>query len=973
MSAFQQQYKSKPIKFIDARGGRNIRAVEYEESRKKQRADVINGKRNIPNGSANVSQQEEPQSTASMRETRLLRLLSWKAERDMNKKMTMLKKKRPFLTGIVHHRIYSPISHNDKATGTSMQHQKVRKPIMPATPPKRITRATEKRLLSKACTQGSTIITKTLNSTGSKEQKNRKKQQSIAPNNHKFKPPAGLHCVQLFGRVDPHSTSPLRLSEIVPTSRRRGASRKGESIGLCSGHFNTTSHDASLVDKETDIDNAEESSESLRLKLSSDEDEQPNSFRNSSKNGSPIARSNNKAEAENEVIDNNSVVEEALLSPSNNTTITPSPTEPAFFSPYIVSSRGKRNARKEQQLRRGFSIGPSPGSDIPTKDTVMKNLNISIEDEERTAQYFQFLLNREIKRLNELCEEWAAMKDEPTITEDAQYLIHQAIGQTKLLICKKFERFRGLVTDCETGKGEMLVTCKDLQGFWDMMYMQIRDCDTRFEKLEKLRTQGWKEDEPPVSKSIGKKKATMRKKKVVSTKPSSLRAFLREKKKKLSQKTEDKDDAGELNVTNHGTLNNTSDKTENSPSGKYRTRSTSGSVGLDKRRFTPSNTGQLKSNLLVKVQLSDRERMRSPLTVIKVSQMCKTPDVQLDNSISYINSDQTPIKSILKPSKTLTKENSSMKSTYTVNFNDNVCLNEVPVDEEVQTKLDLATALARIDSFDLDSIDQEVPINSAKQLNFDDSSSEEAEGDHDAKEYSGLRNSVGDNTSQSTSYRSRFPRQDALDESNETTDKISLVNITPFVLVTKIKGNAELDALKLESGKYTSIKEERTYLHNESVRVLRNRSIIQTNDEPIDKISLKKVAKKLKEPEQKENKTPSKAKRKSSLKVRSKDNENRKSELESAMDNMDLNGNSDNRRYTRRSVKFSEKECNGSIENKQVLPMTPHVRASSSRLQSIEKKRRSKISEDLISWDTPEKLPARIRRSQNRRASSSLI
>ena len=968
MSAFQQQYKSKPTKFIDWRGGRNIRAVEHEESRKKQRADVINGNRNISNGSANIVQQEEPQQPISNKETRRLRLQSWKAERDLRKKMNLLKKKRPFLTGIVHHKLYSPIPHNDNAAGTSKQQQKARTPVVPAPPPKRITRATEKRLLNKV----SRIVTKSSNLTGSKEQKNRKKQQSIAPSNHKFKPPAGLHCMQLFGRVDPQSMSPLRLSEIISTSRTRGASRKGESIGL---------YEAPLTKKEMDIDNAEESSESIRLKLSSDEDEQPTSSRNSSKNASTIARSSSKAEAENEVIDNNSPVE--LPSISNNTTTTPSPTEPtepAFFSPYIVSSRGKSNARKEQQLRRGFSIGPSPGSDIPTKDTVMKSLNISIEDEERTAQYFQFLLNREIKRLNELCEEWAVIKEEPTITEDAQYLIHQAIGQTNLLICKKFERFRRLVTDCETGKGEMLVTCKDLQGFWDMMYMEIKDCDTRFEKLEKLRTQGWKEDEPPVSKPIAKKKVTVRKKKVVSTKPSSLRAFLREKKK-MSQETKDEDDTGGLNVINDGTLSSNSDKIENSPSVKYRTRSTSGSIGLDNKRFSPSNSGRLKSNLLLKVQLSDRERMRSPLTVIKVSQMCKTPDIQLDNSIYYINSDQTPMKSILKPSKNVAEENSSKKSTYTVNFDDHVSLNEVPVDEEVQTKLDLASALARIDSFDLDSNDEEVPFNSAKQLNFDDSSSEEDENDHDAKEHSGLKNSVGDSTSQSTLHRRRLRRQDAFNESNNTTDNISPVNTTPSVPVTKIKDNAELDALKHELGKYSPINEEEeeaTDLHNESVRVLRNRSIIQTNDKPVNKRrSLRKVSMKVLESEQKENKTPSKtrskAKRKSSLNVKSKDNENKKSELESAMDNMDLNENSDKRRHSRRSVKFSEKECSGCIESKQVLPMTPHATASSRRLQSTEKKRKNKLSEDLISWETPEKLPARVRRSQNRRVSSSLI
>ena len=953
MSAFHQQYKAKPIKFIDTRGSRNIRAVEYEESRKKQRADVINGIRNIPNGSGNITEQEEPEPTASKPEARLLRLLSWKAERDMRKKMNLLKKKRPFLTGIVHHRLYSPISHNDNATGTGMQHQKVQKSVVPATPPKRITRATEKRLLRKACTRGGAIVTESLNPAGSKERKNQKEQQSIAPNNYKFEPPAGLHHSQLFGRVHPQSMSPLGLSEIVSTSKTRGASRKGESIGLCREQFNTIKYDASLVNKETDIDNAEESSESVTLKLSFDEDERPDWFRNSGKNGSTIATSDIKAEAENEVIDNNSPVEEALPSPSNNATTTPSPTEPTE-----PTSQGKSNAREEQQLRCGFRIGPPPGSEIPTKGTVTKHLNTSIEDEERTAQYFQLLLYREIKRLSELCVEWSVIKDEPTITEDAQYLIRQAIGQTNLLICEKFERFRGLASDCETGKGEMLVTCKDLQGFWDMMYMEIKDCDTRFEKLEKLCTQGWEEEEePPVSEPIGKKKATTRKKKAASTKPSSFRGFLRE--------TKDED-----------VIISGFDKIENSPSAKYGTRSTSGSVDLDNKRFTPPNSGRLKSNFLLKVQLSDRERTRSPLTVIKVSQMRKTLDIPLDNSISYVNSDQTPMKSILKPSKTLTKENSSTKSTCTVNFDDHACLNEVLVDKEVRRKVDSAAALARIDSFVLDSSDEEVPINSAKELIFDVSSSEEAEADQDAKEQSGLKNSVDCSASRSTSRRSGLRGQDAVDESNERTDQISPSNTTTSVPVTKVKDNTEMNLLKHEvEKKYTSIKEgEGTDLHNESVRVLRNRSIIQTNEKPVDKRrSLRKVSMTVKESEQKENKTPWKARRKSCLRVRSKDNENRRSELESAMDNMDMNENSDKRRCSRRSVKFSEEERSGCIENKQVLPMTPCVRASSSISQSTEKKRRSKISVDLISWETPEKLPARVRRSQNKRASSSLI
>lgn len=60
------------------------------------------------------------------------------------------------------------------------------------------------------------------------------------------------------------------------------------------------------------------------------------------------------------------------------------------------------------------------------------------------------------------------------------YEMNQAVGQTNLLISKKFERFHRLVEDCEIEKGEkLMITCRDLQGFWDMAYMEVRDCDSR--------------------------------------------------------------------------------------------------------------------------------------------------------------------------------------------------------------------------------------------------------------------------------------------------------------------------------------------------------------------------------------------------------------------------------------------------------------------------------------------------------------
>lgn len=63
-----------------------------------------------------------------------------------------------------------------------------------------------------------------------------------------------------------------------------------------------------------------------------------------------------------------------------------SPNRPlAYFSPYVVSSRGKSSSRKEAQKRR-FSQPITNPEELPTKETIMQKLNISIEEEERTAQ-----------------------------------------------------------------------------------------------------------------------------------------------------------------------------------------------------------------------------------------------------------------------------------------------------------------------------------------------------------------------------------------------------------------------------------------------------------------------------------------------------------------------------------------------------------------------------------------------------------
>ena len=52
--------------------------------------------------------------------------------------------------------------------------------------------------------------------------------------------------------------------------------------------------------------------------------------------------------------------------------------------------------------------------------------------------------------------------------------IRTVIGQAQLLIRQRFHQFEGLVDNCEFGTGEKETKCTDLQGFWDMIFYQVK-------------------------------------------------------------------------------------------------------------------------------------------------------------------------------------------------------------------------------------------------------------------------------------------------------------------------------------------------------------------------------------------------------------------------------------------------------------------------------------------------------------------
>ncbi|KOC58846.1 hypothetical protein WH47_01708, partial [Habropoda laboriosa] len=151
------------------------------------RAATFNKNRVISNSAESVSQNKV--------EDRMTKFLKWKVERERRRMLEQLKKKPPFVVGVVHHKLCSPISKDNSAdsimTCEKTRNQATHTPSAPSK--KRITRATEQRSMNKTLTKKITKDSLRNLSVTNKEEKCQKMDvQAYTPANCKFKTPAGL-------------------------------------------------------------------------------------------------------------------------------------------------------------------------------------------------------------------------------------------------------------------------------------------------------------------------------------------------------------------------------------------------------------------------------------------------------------------------------------------------------------------------------------------------------------------------------------------------------------------------------------------------------------------------------------------------------------------------------------------------------------------------------------------------------------
>ena len=84
---------------------------------------------------------------------------------------------------------------------------------------------------------------------------------------------------------------------------------------------------------------------------------------------------------------------------------------------------------------------------------------------------FRNRLQNETERLLEKAKSWEAIGERLDTPEKAKDEIDSVVGQTRLLANNKFKQFKTLIDNCENKSQN--ITYDDLDGFWEMMFIQV--------------------------------------------------------------------------------------------------------------------------------------------------------------------------------------------------------------------------------------------------------------------------------------------------------------------------------------------------------------------------------------------------------------------------------------------------------------------------------------------------------------------
>lgn len=141
--------------------------------------------------------------------------------------------------------------------------------------------------------------------------------------------------------------------------------------------------------------------------------------------------------------------------------------------PWISTTRGSSSKKKRMSLEAMNSDNQEPqSSPFLKRRSEIKRNSVAVPPNE-DALHFRALMAREGSRLTDLCVSWDELLANNEVPEEETGSVRTVIGQAQLLQRERFNQFAELVNQFENKTGEKEITPTDLEGFWEMIYLQV--------------------------------------------------------------------------------------------------------------------------------------------------------------------------------------------------------------------------------------------------------------------------------------------------------------------------------------------------------------------------------------------------------------------------------------------------------------------------------------------------------------------
>ncbi|KAL4719178.1 hypothetical protein ACJJTC_017602 [Scirpophaga incertulas] len=523
LRANQKKHKQKPAQFGSVACGVKKRLEDHVKNRKSVRTTQFDNFRQLSNCEGPVSGKATTKLTKM--EERLLRLEKWKTEKEKKKKEAATHKIKPFVTGVIHHPLnYIPPPPPPRLVARSRVTRSQSAILQNATSQSMVNQVNNKAVKSFAPINAN-FKPPAFETVPKLEPVINKKKKSII--NYTFNPimpSTSNHKNNKTGEACETHANTKKVFAKDNRNKTAAKQRKNKEVTKIKGSIPKLNRNNLMISSSSESENiykADTEEMSVTQVTSSNQKLMDNpsltkvemqhtdaitkKFNAKDRHNKTVAKQRNNKEvkkiksstpnlnknnysssssSESESIykadtEKMSVTQVSKITPKKTSeaklqtsksrvmAVTPEQIEEAKkISPNVTMSRGKDNARREFKKKIEEGVLDDDACDIDS------------------VNHFRRQLNSEINRINEMCDVWDNIREQTSLPESIEEAARGAVGQGRLLVSQKLRQFASLVERCARPEpGTALVTPADLQGFWDMVYIQVENIDLRFQEI----------------------------------------------------------------------------------------------------------------------------------------------------------------------------------------------------------------------------------------------------------------------------------------------------------------------------------------------------------------------------------------------------------------------------------------------------------------------------------------------------------